>query len=106
MTRSGVVRLLTAFLFAAAATRLFAATYTSSQSGNWCSLSTWGGVGVPGAGDTANVLHTVTLDLLAARQANTRSLRPDWRVTGPLQSAGPGASQRRWVGVPSPHEVG
>src|SRR5258708_28092277 len=85
MTRSGVVRLLTAFLFAAAATRLFAATYTSSQSGNWRSLSTWGGVGVPGAGDTANVLHTVPLALLAPRQANTRPLPPASRVPHPLQ---------------------
>ena len=63
MTRSGVVPLLTAFLFVAAATPLSATTYTSSQSGNWSSSSTWGGVGVPGAGDTASVGNVVTLDV-------------------------------------------
>jgi hypothetical protein len=45
------------------ATSLFAATFTSSQNGNWSSASTWGGAGVPGAGDTATVNHTVTLDI-------------------------------------------
>src|SRR5262249_12955394 len=35
-----------------------------STSGNWSSAATWGGAGVPGAGDTATVNsgHTVTLD--------------------------------------------
>ena len=46
-----------------AAIPLFAATFTSSQNGNWSSASTWGGAGVPGAGDTATVNHTVTLDI-------------------------------------------
>ena len=41
------------------------AAYTSSQSGNWSSASTWGGSGPPAAGDTATVAngHTVTVDV-------------------------------------------
>jgi uncharacterized repeat protein (TIGR01451 family) len=46
-----------------AAIPMFAATFTSSQNGNWSSASTWGGAGVPGAGDTATVNHIVTLDI-------------------------------------------
>ena len=42
---------------------LAAATFSSTTSGNWSSASTWGGAGVPGAGDTATVGHTVTLDV-------------------------------------------
>lgn len=40
------------------------ATYTSSQSGNFSSSSTWGGAGVPGDGDRFDVssAHTVTID--------------------------------------------
>lgn len=40
------------------------ATYTSSQSGNFSSSSTWGGAGVPGDGDRFDVSagHTVTID--------------------------------------------
>lgn len=38
--------------------------FTSSQTGNWSSSSTWGGAGVPGAGDTASIgAHTVTVDV-------------------------------------------
>ena len=38
-------------------------TYTSSQSGNWSSASTWGGSGPPVAGDTVTIAvgHTVTI---------------------------------------------
>lgn len=41
------------------------AAYTSSQTGNWSSSSTWGGAGVPGDGDTWTVGagHTVTYDV-------------------------------------------
>src|SRR2546429_7703756 len=48
-----------------AATPLFAASFSSTTSGNWSSVSTWGGAGVPGAGDTATVNggHVVTLDI-------------------------------------------
>ncbi|HKS22368.1 MAG TPA: LamG-like jellyroll fold domain-containing protein [Thermoanaerobaculia bacterium] len=48
-----------------AASPLAAAVFTSSQSGNWSSASTWGGAGVPIAGDTATIQsgHTVTLDV-------------------------------------------
>ena len=51
------------FWFFATAVSLHAASFTSSQNGNWSSASTWGGTGVPGAGDTATVNHTVTLDV-------------------------------------------
>ena len=37
--------------------------FTSSQAGNWSSTATWGGAGVPGAGDTAWVKHAVTVDV-------------------------------------------
>lgn len=37
--------------------------FTSSQAGNWSSAATWGGAGVPGAGDTAWVKHAVTVDV-------------------------------------------
>jgi len=60
---SSIVRLLTSCLLLAVAIPLGAATFTSSQNGNWSASSTWGGAGVPGAGDTANVGHTVTLDV-------------------------------------------
>ena len=48
----------------ATGTPLLAATFSSSGTGNWSSASTWGGAGVPGAGDTAtvnggNVVHEV-----------------------------------------------
>src|SRR2546421_5097776 len=48
-----------------AATPLFAASFSSTTSGNWSSVSTWGGAGVPGSGDTATVNggHVVTLDI-------------------------------------------
>jgi hypothetical protein len=39
------------------------AAYTSSQTGNWSSASTWGGAGVPGNGDTATVNNAVTVDV-------------------------------------------
>ena len=43
----------------------FAASFSSTTSGNWSSASTWGGAGVPGSGDTATVNggHVVTLDI-------------------------------------------
>src|SRR5207244_13354066 len=43
----------------------FAASCSSTTSGNWSSASTWGGAGVPGSGDTATVNggHVVTLDI-------------------------------------------
>src|ERR1043165_3058864 len=53
------------FIFVATAGSLSATTFTASQSGNWSSASTWGGAGVPGAGDTATVgtPWTVTVDV-------------------------------------------
>jgi hypothetical protein len=40
------------------------AAYTSTQTGNWSSTSTWGGSGPPGNGDTASIgAHTVTVDV-------------------------------------------
>ncbi len=40
---------------------MFAATYTSSQDGAWSSAATWGGAGVPAAGDSAIIGNAVTL---------------------------------------------
>lgn len=38
------------------------ALFTSSQTGNWNSAATWGGAGVPGAGDTVSIgAHTITV---------------------------------------------
>src|ERR1043165_5037258 len=53
------------FIFVATAGSLSGTTFTASQSGNWSSASTWGGAGVPGAGDTATVgtPWTVTVDV-------------------------------------------
>jgi hypothetical protein len=44
---------------------IFGASFSSTTSGNWSSAATWGGAGVPGAGDTATVNggHVVTLDI-------------------------------------------
>jgi hypothetical protein len=40
------------------------ASFTSSGTGNWSSSGTWGGAGVPGAGDTVSIgAHTVTVDV-------------------------------------------
>src|ERR1043165_1583108 len=51
------------FIFVATAGSLSATTFTASQSGNWSSASTWGGAGVPIAGDSATITSfTVTLD--------------------------------------------
>src|SRR5258708_2345388 len=115
MIRS-VVRLLTPFLFgAAAATPLFATTYTSSQSGNWSSSSTWGGMGVPSAGDTANVPHTVTLDPHRCPSGRAPAVCGRIGVSPALfnpldrahrrESAGR-AHRKEVAGVPSAHEVG
>src|SRR4051812_34386908 len=48
-----------------AALPAFAASFSSTTSGNWSSASTWGGAGVPGSGDTATVNggNVVTLDI-------------------------------------------
>src|SRR5207237_4202530 len=64
MVRSSAMRLFAVLVFIAAVAPLRAATFSSSQTGNWSSASTWGGAGVPGAGDTATVNggHVVTLD--------------------------------------------
>src|ERR1043166_3426872 len=64
MVRSSAWRFVAVCLFLAAVAPLHAATYSSTQTGNWSSASTWGGAGVPGAGDSATVNggHVVTLD--------------------------------------------
>src|ERR1043165_9583150 len=75
MTTRSALRVAVCLLFlVATAAPLAAATFTSSQSGNWSSASTWGGAGVPGSGDTATVVggHTVTLDV--AVTVNTLTL--------------------------------
>jgi fibronectin-binding autotransporter adhesin len=63
MVRTFASRWVVVFLLLAAAAPLSAVTFTSSQNGNWSSSATWGGAGVPVAGDTAVVNHTVTLDV-------------------------------------------
>ncbi len=35
--------------------QVFAIAYTSTGTGNWNAAATWGGAGVPGAGDSATV---------------------------------------------------
>lgn len=56
------------------------ATYTSSQGGNWSDPATWGGSGVPGAGDTAEIgAHSITVDVdtsigLSANDATTKAI--------------------------------
>lgn len=49
------------------------AAYTSTQSGNWSSSSTWGGSGVPGNSDTWTVAagHTVTYDVTTFQTTGT-----------------------------------
>jgi uncharacterized repeat protein (TIGR01451 family) len=69
MTNRSALRVAACLLFlVATAAPLAAAVFTSSQSGNWSSASTWGGAGVPGSGDTAIILggHTVTLDAVVS----------------------------------------
>lgn len=40
------------------------ASFTSSGTGNWSSSGSWGGAGVPGAGDTVSIgAHTITVDV-------------------------------------------
>jgi len=46
-----------ALLFAASS---FAANYNSSQNGPWNDSNTWGGAGIPGAGDDVTITHDVT----------------------------------------------
>jgi large repetitive protein len=97
MSRFGARFALLVFSFFAASP-LFAATYTSSQNGNWSSASTWGGAGVPGAGDTATVNHVVTLDVpvsianltLAGTVTGTQSLTVTtaFNWNGGIQSGG------------------
>src|SRR5437667_729988 len=67
MARSILRSAILLFLVCAAAPGV-AATFTSSQSGNWSVATTWGGAGVPGSGDTATINsgHTVTLDIPVA----------------------------------------
>ena len=61
------------------------ATYTSSQSGNFSSSSTWGGAGVPGDGDRFDVSsgHTVTIDTGISQPTNGYT---DSYIYGILQS--------------------
>ena len=63
MTRSMCARGLAALALLLSAVSVFAATYTSSGSGDWNQASTWGGAGVPGSGDTVTITsnHVVTV---------------------------------------------
>ncbi len=60
---------------AAAVAPLYAASFSSTTSGNWSSAATWGGAGVPGAGDSAtiNAGNTVTLDVAVTVDTLTQS---------------------------------
>ena len=62
------------------------ATYTSTQSGNFSSSSTWGGSGSPGDADAFNVAagHTVTID--TGISIPTNGYGNDSYVYGILQS--------------------
>lgn len=63
MFRVHRVRGFAVWAFLLCSTTAFAASYTSTQSGNWNSTATWGGAGVPGSGDNATITssHTVTV---------------------------------------------
>jgi len=50
----------------------FGATYTATQSGNWNNAATWGGAGIPGAGDNVNNTQGKTVTLTA--DASCRNL--------------------------------
>ena len=56
-------------LFMAVCGMASATAYTASQTGNWASSSTWGGAGVPGAGDTATVSCACTVTVAASTTA-------------------------------------
>jgi uncharacterized repeat protein (TIGR01451 family) len=63
MFRVHRVRGFAVWAFLLCSTSAFAASYTSTQSGNWNSTATWGGAGVPGSGDDVTITsnHTVTV---------------------------------------------
>lgn len=52
----------------------FAASFTSTQSGDWSSTLTWGGAGVPGSGDNVTITGNHVVTVSDARVANTLSL--------------------------------
>lgn len=65
-----------------------ATAYTSTQSGNWNTASTWGGAGVPGNNDTITVIDgttvTVTDDRTVGTSTNTSTsinLKSSGRIT-------------------------
>jgi len=55
-------RMLIVMLFSLCSYPAWGAAYLSSQSGSWSTAATWGGAGVPGAGDTVKIArdHVVT----------------------------------------------
>jgi len=57
------VRSVVVAAFLCAAIPVFGASFTSSQTGDWSSSATWGGVGVPGTGDDVTIInnHVVTV---------------------------------------------
>lgn len=63
MVRVHRVRGIAICAFLLLATSAFAATYTSTQSGDWNQTATWGGAGTPGSGDDAIITrnHVVTV---------------------------------------------
>ncbi|HEX2832283.1 MAG TPA: hypothetical protein VHW00_04670 [Thermoanaerobaculia bacterium] len=52
----------------------FGAPFTSTQSGDWSSASTWGGVGVPGSGDTVTITSNHVVSVTTAQVADTITL--------------------------------
>lgn len=47
--------------------KAYATSFTSSQTGDWSSSSTWGGAGVPGAGDIATISDGTTVTVSDTR---------------------------------------
>ena len=52
----------------------FAANYTASVSGNWNSAATWGGAGIPGAGDAVTISSAITVTVPSGYTASCTSI--------------------------------
>jgi hypothetical protein len=65
------------------------ASYTSTQSGNWSSTSTWGGSGPPGNGDTATIASgtTVTVDTAVTVGSNASGIGAAVTIAGASSSS-------------------
>ncbi len=60
--------------FLLCSTSVFAASFTSSQSGNWNDNLTWGGAGVPGSGDDVTITANCAVTVSDTRVAHSVTL--------------------------------